>query len=1241
MGPSMDISALVEQMQETLAHIHTTFNSLDPDVHERKLDDLEKQRNDALEALSAAFAAESDSLDRRRQARREEIRVRREREDAERERRRRQEDEELAAKDGEEDRARSARFREERDKLERELGDSMARAEEEARAAVEQGREKLRMLQERKRELDRRIEEELEKTLPMLPLTATRRGRATRNAGSPPRYSRDESEPPVDTDIVQPSSPEEPTQQETSRDEQVVEDTRHSSPATREESAQDGESQRQYDISHSKPGSNTIAEPSHEPTGVPDKLDGQEDTGAATSRKASRELDGQDMGMEREAPHPPVPTGSPGSPTTAGSKVEEMASSTGLPGQTTAEAGEDLGSPDLGSARNADGSGGGDMGEEAHDIDADLPSTLSRGGTASPRSSVAEHETVLAEDGSRPSVGMSTEAHEDQGKHGSQNDLGDADAWGIGNTEDTYDVEQHASEDKGPDPLTSAAASASASVGLGNPVYCDPDSTVSPPPQPLEKQESEDEHEMPGSPSIPARDDTGEDLVGDGNVQDRACEPEDEMSKENEVATAEHSHSAAEKGDDDPIHDAIHPTLEEAGATDAGVDDDLARGGQLSAQPTPEHSPALNANANEREGGNQPEETRDIGQDIVKEPQVSGQTDELSEDRPSYDAARADEEVPPSKLEPPVAHSDHGPFAEHDDVSREEPETDKAQEERIREALHAAGYDEPKCEDADAASQRFVTSLPSHPFPGAAGQPWSDYNGGVNVDDDLGEIYHGDGARQHELEHQHSTTVHGEDELFDDTDRSEENHASLENAVIEHLGIDPQGARALRRSLGHLEHLGQSAEARPDVSDEQKALGDDPMDSSAFRQESAGGQQSWTEEDQNSYCLAQADTGAAETSSQQVPGIPHAPAANDTSQGGTLPTPTLRSAGVGGFLPSEGQNRPERPQTPIGYEPSLGSSSEYVTPEALGMGRLSKNVAPWGPTDDWTPQSLRTHTTSSSPPHSPSHGRPSKDERAAISQAYHNKEQRQSLPEHESTPYRENDHGGGGGGGGEEQTEDNTPAALLSLWQHRASPDLTLDPLPISPQHQHHHQRGGSGSGSGSGTGTGTGTETGAGTGTGGGLFRRVRSIFEQPRHHLHDSSGTGAGTRPRFSPLASPTAAAGPPPPLPLPPLPPPHGRLSSRSGNRSNRRSEENDSRSGPPREAEGKNEEENQAGGRRGGGGGGRKEAVGDARLAWAWVEGWRARLRRGADVVERAKGETETAAVSAVSGMICGG
>lgn len=151
MEPTTDVSALVVQMQETLSHIHTTFYSLDPAVHEKRLDELERQRNDALEALSAAFSAESASVNQKRQTRQEEITEKRKREDEERERQRRQEDEELAAKDCEEDKNRDSRFREESDRIKREMEGLMARVEEEARVAVEQGRKRLQTLQERKR----------------------------------------------------------------------------------------------------------------------------------------------------------------------------------------------------------------------------------------------------------------------------------------------------------------------------------------------------------------------------------------------------------------------------------------------------------------------------------------------------------------------------------------------------------------------------------------------------------------------------------------------------------------------------------------------------------------------------------------------------------------------------------------------------------------------------------------------------------------------------------------------------------------------------------------------------------------------------------------------------------------------------------------------------------------------------------------------------------------------------------
>ncbi|KAK4149912.1 hypothetical protein C8A00DRAFT_46579 [Chaetomidium leptoderma] len=147
----MDVSALVTQMQETLAAIHSALASLDPAVHEEKLDELERKRNDAIQALSTAFSAESDFLDRRRNAEREEIAEQRRKEDVELERLRREEDKELVARDFEQDVARDVKLKEDTEEVEQETDDMMSKVEEEARVAIVGGHEKLKALQERRR----------------------------------------------------------------------------------------------------------------------------------------------------------------------------------------------------------------------------------------------------------------------------------------------------------------------------------------------------------------------------------------------------------------------------------------------------------------------------------------------------------------------------------------------------------------------------------------------------------------------------------------------------------------------------------------------------------------------------------------------------------------------------------------------------------------------------------------------------------------------------------------------------------------------------------------------------------------------------------------------------------------------------------------------------------------------------------------------------------------------------------
>lgn len=151
MASTMDVSALVAQMQQTLATIHTTLASLDPSFYDERLDELEKERDHAIHALSAAFSAESEFLEKKRQAEREVIAEQRRKEDEERERRRHEEDEKLAARDREEDMARQSKLKEDTEDIEQEIDDLMSKVEEEARVAAVEGRDKLKALQEKRR----------------------------------------------------------------------------------------------------------------------------------------------------------------------------------------------------------------------------------------------------------------------------------------------------------------------------------------------------------------------------------------------------------------------------------------------------------------------------------------------------------------------------------------------------------------------------------------------------------------------------------------------------------------------------------------------------------------------------------------------------------------------------------------------------------------------------------------------------------------------------------------------------------------------------------------------------------------------------------------------------------------------------------------------------------------------------------------------------------------------------------
>ncbi|KAK0670160.1 hypothetical protein QBC41DRAFT_98254 [Cercophora samala] len=192
MESTMDIAQLVAQMQDTLTTIHTTLASLNTAEHDAKLDELEARRDSTIKHLLAAFSAESEVLHHKRKTQREEIAERRRIEDEERERRRRQEDEELAERDRQEDEARDGRLLHETNEVEEETDHLMNEVEEEAQRAIDEGQKKLMNLEERRKELNRLIEEQLR--VPLLP--------------SPPKRSRRGSNMPPT--VATPSKPPEP-----------------------------------------------------------------------------------------------------------------------------------------------------------------------------------------------------------------------------------------------------------------------------------------------------------------------------------------------------------------------------------------------------------------------------------------------------------------------------------------------------------------------------------------------------------------------------------------------------------------------------------------------------------------------------------------------------------------------------------------------------------------------------------------------------------------------------------------------------------------------------------------------------------------------------------------------------------------------------------------------------------------------------------------------------------------------
>ncbi|KAK6211219.1 hypothetical protein QIS74_10483 [Colletotrichum tabaci] len=182
----MDVATLVAQMNEALASIHATIEGLSTSAAESdtRLDELEQKRDMTLAELKAAYEKEQQELAAARQKELDDIAEQRRREDEEREARRRREDEELAARKAKEDEEKKGTFDTTTRNVEDEMDDLMDSIEEETAKKIAQGEAKLAELEEKRRELNRLIEEQMKAAVP--PIPTRKRARTVRNSSAVP-----------------------------------------------------------------------------------------------------------------------------------------------------------------------------------------------------------------------------------------------------------------------------------------------------------------------------------------------------------------------------------------------------------------------------------------------------------------------------------------------------------------------------------------------------------------------------------------------------------------------------------------------------------------------------------------------------------------------------------------------------------------------------------------------------------------------------------------------------------------------------------------------------------------------------------------------------------------------------------------------------------------------------------------------------------------------------------------------
>ncbi|KAI0546948.1 hypothetical protein F4679DRAFT_598070 [Xylaria curta] len=184
----MEVATLIPQIQDTLSEISITINELCTKAQDDELDRLEQERERLLAELQASFDRERQEIETKRQTKLEGIKQKRKREDEDRLARRRQEDQELEKANLDEDTQWQKEYDDEVASIEDKTSGKIDEIEEVARKIIQDGKQKLRDLDEKRRvrtsnteefannrliatlqELNRRIDEQLKQSVPTAP----------------------------------------------------------------------------------------------------------------------------------------------------------------------------------------------------------------------------------------------------------------------------------------------------------------------------------------------------------------------------------------------------------------------------------------------------------------------------------------------------------------------------------------------------------------------------------------------------------------------------------------------------------------------------------------------------------------------------------------------------------------------------------------------------------------------------------------------------------------------------------------------------------------------------------------------------------------------------------------------------------------------------------------------------------------------------------------------------------------